>query len=105
MGIVIFSTQAIHGGFLTLAIKIVLVLAGLNKMTHPPQFIKRMTDTGTDAFDEYDKTKNTLKDVYDTLTFKNFRPTQFLKKRKEDKLNKVASLRKKHGKRYVSNLL
>jgi hypothetical protein len=108
MGIMIFSTQAIQGGFITLAIKIVLVLAGLNKMTHPPQFIKRMTDTGTDVFDEYDKTKGTLKDVYDTLTFKNFRPVQFFRNRKENKLaqaTKLSGLRKKHGKRYVRDLL
>jgi hypothetical protein len=108
MGIMIFSTQSIQGGFITLAIKIVLVLAGLNKMTHPPQFIKRMTDNGSDVFDEYDKTKGTLKDVYDTLTFRNFRPVQFLRDRKEKKLaqaNKLSSLRKKHGKRYVSDLL
>jgi hypothetical protein len=105
MGIMIFSTQAIHGGFLTLAIKIVLVLAGLTKLTHPPQFIKRMTDNGTDVFDEYDKTKNTLKDVYDTLTFKNFRPLQFLRDRKEKKLSQVSSLRKKHKRRYVGDLL
>jgi hypothetical protein len=105
LGILIFSTQAIQGGFITLAIKIVLVLAGLNKMTHPPQFIKRMTDNGSDVFDEYDKTKGTLKDVYDTLTFKNFRVTQFLKERKEKKLAKISKLRKQHKRRFVGDLL
>jgi len=105
MGIMIFSTQAIHGGFLTLAIKIVLVLAGLNKLTHPPQFIKQMTDNGSDVFDEYDKTKKTFTDMYNTLTFKNFRPLNFIKGKVADKKAKTQSLRKKHGKRYVSNLL
>lgn len=105
MGIMIFSTQAIQGGFITLAIKIVLVLAGLNKMAHPPQFIKRMTDSGTDVFDEYDKTKGTLKDVYDSVTFKNFRPVQFVKDKITTKKAKTQSLRKKHGKRYVGDLL
>jgi hypothetical protein len=105
MGIFIFSTQSIQGGIFTLIIKIIIVIAALNRLSSPPQFIKRMTDTGSDVFDEYDKTKTTFKDMYNTLTFKNFRPTQFFKKKAENKLKKVASLRKKTGKRFVDDLL
>jgi hypothetical protein len=103
MGIVIFSTQAIHGGFITLAIKVVIVLAGLNRLTHPPQFIKKMTDNGTDIFDEYDKTKNTFKDVYKTLTLQNFRPVQFMKEKAAEKKKTIQSLRKKHKRRFVGD--
>jgi hypothetical protein len=105
MGIFIFSTQSIQGGIFTLIIKIIIVIAALNRLSSPPQFIKRMTDTGSDVFDEYDKTKTTFKDMYNTLTLKNFRPTQFFKKKAENKLKKVASLRKKTGKRFVDDLL
>jgi hypothetical protein len=105
MGIFIFSTQSITGGFLTLVIKTIIVIAALNRLAHPPQFIKRMTDNGTDVFDEYDKTKKTFADMYNTVTFKNFRPTQFFKKKAEEKTKKVASLRKQHKKRYVGDLL
>jgi hypothetical protein len=105
MGIVIFSTQAIHGGFITLAIKVVIVLAGLNRLTHPPQFIKKMTDGGSDVFDEYDKTKRTLTDVYKTLTLQNFRPVQFMKEKAAEKKATVQKLRKKHGKRFVGDLM
>lgn len=105
MGIIIFSTQSVTGGFFTLIIKTLLILAGLNRMSHPPQFIKRMTDTGSDVFDEYDKTKTTFKDMYNTLTFKNLRPIQFFKKRIMEREKKVASLRKKHKRRFVGDLL
>jgi hypothetical protein len=56
-----------------------------------------MTGDKSDMFDQYDEGKNTVKDAYNILTFKNFRPTQFFKKRAEDKMKKVASLRKKNG--------
>jgi hypothetical protein len=105
MGIFIFSTQSIQGGIFTLIIKVIIVIAALNRLSSPPQFIKRMTDTGSDIVDEYDKTKGTFKDMYNALTFKNFRPVKFFKKKSEDKMKKVASLRKKTGKRFVDDLL
>jgi hypothetical protein len=105
MGIIIFSTQAIQGGFITLVIKVLLVVAGLNRLAHPPHFIKRMTDNGSDIFDEYDKTKKTFSDVYNTLTMKNLRPVQFIKDKLTIKKEKTQSLRKKHKRRYVGDLL
>lgn len=105
MGIFIFSTQAIQGGIFTLIIKIIIVIAALNRLAHPPQFINRMINNGSDVFDEYDKTKKTFTDLKDTLTFKNFRPVQFFKKKNEKKQATVQSLRKKHKKRYVGDLL
>lgn len=105
MGLVIFTTGAVHGGVFTLIIKIILIIAALNKLTHPPQFIKRMTDNGGDIFDEYDKTKNTFKDIYETITFKNFRPVQYFKDKEANKKKTIQSLRKKHKRRYVSDLI
>jgi hypothetical protein len=109
MGIIIFSTQSIQGGFITLAIKVLLIIAGLNKLAHPPQFVKRMTDNGSDVIDEYDKTKKTFTDMFDTLTLKNLRPAQFIKKqfaiKKANKLSQINTLRKQTGKRFVKDLL
>lgn len=105
IGVIIFSTQAIQGGFLTLVIKILLVLAGLNKLAHPPNFVKRMTDNGSDVFEEYDKTKKTFTDMYNNLTMRKLRPVQFIKDRIATKKATVQSLRKKHKKRYVGDLM
>jgi hypothetical protein len=105
IGIFIFSTQAIKGGIFTLIIKLLVVAGGLLRLLNPPSFVTRMTGDKSDIFDQYDEGKNTIKDVYNTLTLKNFRPTQFFKKRAENKMKKVASLRKQHNKRYVGNLL
>jgi hypothetical protein len=105
MGIFIFSTQGIQGGLFTLIIKLLIVAGGLLRLLNPPNFVTRMTGDKSDVFDQYDEGKNTLKETWDILTFKNFRPTQFLKKRAEDKMKKVASLRKHHKRRYVGDLL
>jgi hypothetical protein len=108
MGIFIFSTQAIQGGFFTLIIKTIIVIAALNRLAHPPQFVSRMTDKGSDVFDEYDKTKKTFTDMYDTLTLKNLRPVQFIKDKiatKKANVMKTQQLRKKHGRRFVNDLL
>jgi hypothetical protein len=43
-------------------------------------------------------------DLYNTLTLKNFRPTQFFKKKAENKMKKVASLRKQHKRRFIDDL-
>lgn len=105
MGLFIFSTQSLHGGIFTLVIKLLIVTGGLIRMANPPRFVSKLTGDKSDMFDQYDEGKNTLKDIYNTLTFKNFRPTQFFKKQQEDKLKKVQSLRKKHKRRYVGDLL
>jgi hypothetical protein len=121
IGIMIFSTQSIQGGFITLVIKILLVIAGLNKLAHPPQFIKRMTDNGEDLVDEFTKTKKTFANMYNTLTFKGLRSTGFIKGKIEKATNRKLrnkygrrhvdfdqmekDLRIKHGKRYIKDLL
>ena len=105
MGIFIFSTQSIQGGFFTLIIKLLVVAGGLLRLLNAPTFVTRLTGDKSDIFDQYDEGKNSLKDVYNTLTFKNFRVTQFFKKQAENKMKTVASLRKKHKRRYVGDLM
>jgi hypothetical protein len=105
MGVFVFTTQHIHGGFFTLIIKVLLVLGGLTRLANPPGFVTRLTGDKSDIFDEYDKTKGTFMNVWNTLTLKNMRPVQFLKKQKANKLAKIKSLQKKHGRRFVGDLL
>lgn len=109
MGIFIFSTQSIQGGILTILFKLLIVCGGLWRMVNPPRFVTTLADgSGSDIFDMYDNQKKSFKNVVDTLTLKNFRPMNFLKKQKEGKLNqlnKIKQLQKKHGKRYVGDLL
>jgi hypothetical protein len=79
MGIFIFTTQTIQGGFFTLIVKLVLVLGGLWRLSNPPRIVTSMTDNKSDIFDMYDEGKDTFKTVLDTITFKNFRPVKFIK--------------------------
>jgi hypothetical protein len=111
MGVIIFSTQSIHGGIFALVVKVLLVLAGLHRLSHPPGFITSKMDVDT--------SKHPLKGMYDTLS--NLSPTAIVKnkitKAKQRKLrdkygvrhvdlNKIEKeLRKKHKKRYVADLL
>jgi hypothetical protein len=105
MGIFIFSTQSLQGGMFTLIIKLLIVAGGLVRMSNPPKFVTNMTGDKSDVFDEYDKTKDTYKQIYDTVTFKNFRITKFIKDKNEKKQKQVSKLRKEHKKRYVDDLM
>jgi hypothetical protein len=105
MGIFIFSTQSIHGGIFTLIIKLLIVIGGLIRMNNPPRFVSSKTGDKSDIFDEYDKGKNSIKDIYNTVTFKNFRPTQFFKNKQEKKLAQLSKLRNQHKRRFVDDLL
>jgi hypothetical protein len=105
MGIFIFSTQSMQGGIFTLIVKLLIVVGGLLRMANPPRVVSNMTGDKADIFDQWDEGKGTLKDIYNTLTFKNFRPRVFFQKKAESKIKKVAALRKKSGRRYVDDLL
>jgi hypothetical protein len=105
MGIFIFSTQSMQGGIFTLIVKLLIVIGGLLRMANPPRVVSNMTGDKADIFDQWDEGKGTLKDIYNTLTFKNFRPRVFFQKKAENKIKKVAALRKKSGRRYVDDLL
>jgi hypothetical protein len=105
MGIFIFSTQSIQGGIFTLILKLLIVAGALWRLSNPPRFVSHLTGDKSDIFDSYDEGKSTFKDIYDTLTLKNFRPVKFMKKQSEQKQKKVQSLRKQYKRRYVGDLL
>jgi hypothetical protein len=105
MGIFIFSTQSIQGGITALIIKLLIVMGGLLRLSNPPRFVSSMTGSKSDIFDSYDEGKSTLKDIYNTLTLKNFRPLQFLKNQSATKQQNIKALQKKHKRRYVGDLL
>jgi hypothetical protein len=98
MGILIFSTQSIQGGIFALTVKTLLVIGGLSRMANAPQFVTSMTGDKSDLFDEYDKGKNTFRDIYDTVTFKNFRPVQFIKNQLDIRKQKQAEALKEQKK-------
>jgi hypothetical protein len=79
MGILIFGLGAIKGGIFTLFIRLLLTFGGLMRLANPPSFVTRMTGDKSDLIDSYDNTKNTLKNIRDTLTLRNLRPAQFIK--------------------------
>jgi hypothetical protein len=94
-----------QGGIFTLIVKLLIVIGGLLRMANPPRIVSNMTGDKADVFDQWDEGKGTFKDIYNTVTFKNFRPRVFMQKRAENKMKKVAALRKKNGRRYVDDLL
>lgn len=116
MGVFIFATQGIQGGIFTLIVKLLIVAGGLVRMSNPPRFVTNQTKDPGDI-----KVKSTFKGMYDTITFKKFKPTEFIKGKmaeaKEHKLREKygrrhldldqieKELRKQHGKRYVKDLL
>lgn len=106
MGIFIFATQGLTGGYITLAIKLLITLGALHRMVNPPRFVMSMTDgNGEDVFDMFDGLKNSYKNVYDTLTLRNFKPANYFRKKKEEELATIKTLQKQHKRRYVKDLL
>jgi hypothetical protein len=94
MGIFIFSTQSLQGGIMVLITKLLIVAGGLVRMSNPPRFVTNMTGDKSDIFDQYDNTKNTFRQIYDTVTFKNFRLTEFIKGRLDMKKQKQSEQNK-----------
>ena len=98
MGVFIYGTRYMTGGFELLIFKMLIVLGSLYRLSNPPAFVKRMTDQGDDVMDVGKNAFSTIKGVYDTVTLKKF-------KNVVSKGKKVKSLRLKHGKRNVGDLL
>ena len=89
-------------------LKLIIILGSLLRLASPPQFILSYT-RGEDINDMYDNTKRTGKKIVDTLTLRNIKPINLIKSKitqsKTNKLNRIADLRKKHGRRHVKDLL
>jgi hypothetical protein len=121
LGVFVFSTQAIQGGILVIISKLVIMIAGIHRMVNPPRIVTALAGGKEDAFDVYDDYKRTFNNIKDTVTLQKFRPANFVRdmiaKNKENKMKKKygvrhldvdkieTNLRKKHGRRYVKDLL
>lgn len=106
MGVFIYGTRFMTGGFFEVLIfKMLITLGSLYRLANPPNFVKRMTDNGEDVVGMGTNYFNTFKRTYDTVTLRNLKPLNLLKKRVSDKKSKIAKLRLKHGKRNVGDLL
>jgi hypothetical protein len=121
MGVFVFSTQSITGGLFTIVAKAILVCAGIHRMVNPPRIVTALAGGQEDVFDVYNDYKKTFNNIKDTVTLKNFTPTTFISnmiaKNKEAKMKQKygvrhldvdqieSDLRKKHGKRYVRDLM
>lgn len=107
MGLFIFGTKNVMSGG-GMLIKMLIIVGGLARMSNPPSFIKSRVDTGGTADDSLWGSIQGFKNAYDTVTLKKLKSTKFLKDRKAKQaanLSKTQQLRKKHGRRYVGNLL
>lgn len=85
-------------------IKLLIIIGALHRLANPPNFVKSYSRGETDIVDLFDSYKKTFTGVYNTLTFKKFKPLNFYRSQKALKLQKNA-LRLKHGKRFVDNLI
>ncbi|MED3912840.1 hypothetical protein P4597_27545 [Peribacillus simplex] len=106
MGVFIYGTRFMTGGFFEVLIfKMLITLGSLYRLANPPNFVKRMTDNGEDVVDMGTNYFNTFKRTFDTVTLRNFKPLTLLRKSASNKKSKIAKLRLKHGKRNVGDLL
>lgn len=106
MGVFIYGTRFMTGGFFEVLIfKFLITLGSLYRLANPPQFVKRMTDNGEDVVDMGANYARTIKRTFDTVTFKNFKPLNMIKKGVSKKKSGLTKLRLKHGKRSVGKLI
>lgn len=106
MGVFIYGTRFITGDFMTILIpKALIVLGCLYRLANPPQFIKSMTDSGDDIVDMGSGVVKTMKNTYDTVTLKKFKPLTMIKKNIANKKSALTELRLKTGKRSVGKLV
>lgn len=104
LGLFIFGTRNVVSGG-GLLIKLIIVIGGLMRMANPPTFVKARLDNGENVDDSLWNMVRTVKNAYDTVTLKKVRSVQLIKGKKQDKLKKIADLKKKHNRRYVGDLL
>lgn len=103
IGVFIYGTRFISSEYWL--IKGLVVLGGLFSLSNPPQIVKSYERGDGDVFDIYNGYKNTAKNVYDTITLRNLKPVKYLKGKNAERSKQIASLRKKHGRRFINDLL
>ncbi|AZV43699.1 hypothetical protein BAOM_3090 [Peribacillus asahii] len=103
LGVFIYGTRFISPEMFF--VKLLVTIGALTSLSNPPQIVKAYSRGDGDIFSMYDSYKNTALGIYKTVTFKNFRPTQFIKNKQQEKLAKITKLRKQHNRRFVDDLL
>lgn len=79
LGVFIFATRDMVTGW-ELIIKLLIAAGGMWRLLNPPRIVLNLTQgDGKDVFNMYDDYKSGAKKVIDTVTFKNFRPVNFIK--------------------------
>ncbi|PLR99624.1 conjugal transfer protein TrbL family protein [Bacillus sp. T33-2] len=103
MGVFIYGTRFIAPQLFF--IKLLICIGGLHSLLHPPQIVKSYSRGDGDVMDIYDDYKKSAKNLYDTITLKNFKPAMFIRNKNKQKQAHIANLRKQSGRRYVGDLL
>jgi len=103
MGVFLYGARFISADYWVY--KTLIILGALFRLSNPPSFVRSYARGESDVQDMYDSYKKSAIGIYDTLTLKKFKPTHYFKKMRQDKLAQISSLRKKHGRRYINDLL
>lgn len=100
MGLLIFGTTATTWS--GLFIKLVLLAGGLHRMNNVPNFLRREMDSNKkDIEDEGIGAWKKMREIRDTLMFKNTKTGKFLWKKSEEKKSALIKERLKNGRRSV----
>lgn len=103
IGVFIYGTRFLSPEMLL--IKLLIVIGSLQTLANPPQIVKSYSRGDGDVTDMYSGYKKTAQGIYNTITLKNFRPAQFIRKQKQNKLTQINNLRKQYGRRYIEDLI
>ncbi|MDT0160300.1 hypothetical protein [Bacillus sp. AG4(2022)] len=103
MGVFIYGTRFLSADFFL--IKLLIIIGALTSMLNPPQIVKAYSRGDGDINTMFTDTKNSAMSLYNTLTLKNFKPMQVMRKNKQNKLTQTQKLRKENGRRFVGDLL
>ncbi|MED1863259.1 hypothetical protein P4V41_07305 [Fictibacillus nanhaiensis] len=101
MGLIIFGIPATSGS--SFLVKLLIIAGGFFRLANAPTLVKQRIDIGDESLGKSaNRTTSMLKKGVELAVFKN--PRALLAKSAAEKATKIASLRKKHGQRFVKNL-
>ncbi|PLR72288.1 hypothetical protein [Bacillus sp. UMB0728] len=103
MGVFIYGTRFISPDLFL--IKLLITIGSLHALYSPPQIVRSYSRGDGDLTTMYSDYKNSAKGIYNTITLKNLKPLQVIKKNKQNKLTQIQKLRKENGRRFVGDLL
>lgn len=103
MGVFIYGTRFISPDLFL--IKLLITIGSLHALYSPPQIVRSYSRGDGDLTTMYSDYKNSAKGIYNTITLKNLKPLQVIKKNKQNKLTQIQNLRRENGRRFVGDLL